>query len=226
MRVLDFASVGPERAPRASFRLWCRGHKLGPVASKQSNPDRAPTTLLGHRLMKRALLDLKSVEAARLSWHWLRGRVVLESFVPVWSIGSASATPLSGTSTAKSSTAQPVALVKAVPAAVGPGHDVTIWPGPLPGLHRAPRRWITTAPRCHRGRHRRRGDAAVMAIMAALLRRTQDPCGRILRRVHSRCAFGLMSLYADEYLATGTEPRPGSLHLTRTLRLLHHLHLW
>ena len=68
------------------------------------------------------------------------------------------------------------------------------------------------------------GMQAVMAIMAALLRRERTGDGALPRRVHRRRrAVAMMSLYVDEYLATGVEPGPGPLHPHRPVRLLRHL---
>ena len=53
-----------------------------------------------------------------------------------------------------------------------------------------------------------------MAIMAALLRRERTGVGEFLDVSIADGAFGLMSLYVDEYLATGTEPGPGHYILT------------
>ena len=66
---------------------------------------------------------------------------------------------------------------------------------------------------------------AAIAIMAALLRRERDRRGRVPRRLGRRRRASLMSLYVDEYLATGTEPGPGPRHPHRPLRLLRHLRL-
>ncbi|NIR41132.1 MAG: CoA transferase, partial [Actinobacteria bacterium] len=50
--------------------------------------------------------------------------------------------------------------------------------------------------------------------MAALLRRERTGEGGYLDVAIADGAFGLMSLYVDEYLATGTEPGPGHYILT------------
>jgi alpha-methylacyl-CoA racemase len=58
------------------------------------------------------------------------------------------------------------------------------------------------------------GMQAAMAVMAALLRRGRTGVGEHLDVSIADGAFALMSLYVDEYLATGTEPGPGHYILT------------
>ena len=55
---------------------------------------------------------------------------------------------------------------------------------------------------------------AAMAIMAALLRRERTGVGEHLDVSIADGAFAMMSLYVDEYLATGVEPGPGHYILT------------
>lgn len=58
------------------------------------------------------------------------------------------------------------------------------------------------------------GMQAAMAVMAALLRRGTTGVGEHLDVSIADGAFALMSLYVDEYLATGVEPGPGHYILT------------
>jgi alpha-methylacyl-CoA racemase len=58
------------------------------------------------------------------------------------------------------------------------------------------------------------GMQASMAIMAALLGRATSGAGSYLDVSIADGAFALMSLYVDEYLATGVEPGPGHYILT------------
>ena len=58
------------------------------------------------------------------------------------------------------------------------------------------------------------GMQAAMAIMAALLRRERTGTGEHLDVSIADGAFAMMSLYVDEYLATGVEPGPGHYILT------------
>ena len=58
------------------------------------------------------------------------------------------------------------------------------------------------------------GMHAAMAVMAALLRRQRTGRGEHLDVSVADGALGMMSLYADEHLATGAEPGPGHYILT------------
>ena len=58
------------------------------------------------------------------------------------------------------------------------------------------------------------GMQAAMSIMAALLRRANTGEGELLDVSIADGSFALMSLYVDEYLATGVEPGPGHYILT------------
>ena len=58
------------------------------------------------------------------------------------------------------------------------------------------------------------GMQAAMAVMAALLRRERTGEGEHLDVSIADGSFALMSLYVDEYLATGVEPGPGHYILT------------
>ena len=218
VRVLDFASVGP--AARASRILADYGAdvvKLGPVPSRQAAQTVPPHyAYSGHRLMKRALLDLKSVDgrAAFLSLA-VGSDVVLESFRPgvVDRLGI-------GYNDVRAVNEEIIYCSTSGFGQDGPrsgwaGHDVNYLAlsgyldcsgrrkdgsPPLPGA--------TVADVAAGGMH------AVMAIMAALLRRTRTQVGEYLDVSIADGAFGLMSLYVDEYLATGTEPGPGHYILT------------
>lgn len=58
------------------------------------------------------------------------------------------------------------------------------------------------------------GMQAAMAIMAALIQRHRSEEGAYLDVSIADGVLAMMSLYADEYLATGTEPGPGHYVLT------------
>ena len=58
------------------------------------------------------------------------------------------------------------------------------------------------------------GMQAAMAVMAALLRRESTGEGELLDVSIADGVMAMMSLYADEYLATGVEPGPGHYILT------------
>jgi alpha-methylacyl-CoA racemase len=58
------------------------------------------------------------------------------------------------------------------------------------------------------------GMQAAMSVMAALLERERTGTGQHLDVSIADGVLAMMSLYADEYLATGTEPGPGHYILT------------
>ncbi len=218
VRVLDFASVGPAaRASRILSDYGAEVIKLGPVPSRQAAQIVPPPyAYSGHRLMKRALLDLKSINgrAAFLSLV-VNSDVVLESFRPgvVDRLGI-------GYNDVRAVNEEIIYCSTSGFGQDGPrsgwaGHDVNYLAlsgyldcsgrredgsPPLPGA--------TVADIAAGGMH------AVMAIMAALLRRTRTRVGEYLDVSIADGALGLMSLYVDEYLATGTEPGPGHYILT------------
>ena len=64
---------------------------------------------------------------------------------------------------------------------------------------------------------------AVIAILAALVRRNATGEGAYLDVSVADGVLALMALQIDEYLATGEEPGPGPRHAHRSLRLLRHL---
>lgn len=218
VRVLDLSSVGPAaRASRILSDYGAEVVKVGPVPNGQATQTVPPHyAYSGHRLMKRALLDLKSVDGRAAFLSLVEGGdVVIESFRP----GTADRLGIGYDD------------VRAVNEAIiycstsgfgqnGPrrdwaGHDINYLglsgyldcsgrsgdgSPPLPGA--------TVADIAAGGMH------AVMAIMAALLRRTKTQVGEYLDVSIADGALGLMSLYVDEHLATGAEPGPGHYILT------------
>ncbi len=218
VRVLDFASVGPAaRASRILSDYGAEVIKLGPVPSRQASQIVPPHyAYSGHRLMKRALLDLKSDDGRGAFMTLVEGAdVVLESFRPgtVDRLGIGyNAVRAVNEGIIYCSTS---GFGQNGPRSDWAGHDVNYLAvsgyldcsgrradgsPPLPGA--------TVADIAAGGMH------AVMAIMAALLRRTKTRVGEYLDVSIADGAFGLMSLYVDEYLATGTEPGPGHYILT------------
>ncbi|MEZ5168461.1 MAG: CaiB/BaiF CoA-transferase family protein [Acidimicrobiales bacterium] len=191
--------------------------KLGPTpkdGAKQIVPPYYAYS--GHRLMRRALLDLKADEGRAAFLALAEGAdVVLESFRPgvVDRLGI-------GFEAVRAVNEGIVYCSTSGYGQDGPhhawaGHDVNYLAvsgfldctgrradgtPPLPGA--------TVADIAAGGMH------AVMAIMAALLRRERTGEGERLDVSIADGAFGLMSLYVDEYLATGTEPGPGHYILT------------
>jgi alpha-methylacyl-CoA racemase len=218
IRVLDFASVGPgARASRILSDYGAEVIKLGPTpkhGSKQLVPPYYAYS--GHRLMRRGLLDLKA-DAGREAYMALAkdADVVLESFRPgvVDRLGIGyEATRADNERIVYCSTS---GFGQSGPQSSWVGHDVNYLAvsgyldctgrradgsPPLPGA--------TVADIAAGGMH------AVMSIMAALFRRERTGTGELLDVSIADGAFGLMSLYVDEYLATGTEPGPGHYILT------------
>jgi alpha-methylacyl-CoA racemase len=218
IRVLDFASVGPgARASRILSDYGAEVIKLGPTP-KHGGKQLVPPyyAYSGHRLMRRGLLDLKA-DAGREAYMALAkdADVVLESFRPgvVDRLGIGyEATRAVNERIVYCSTS---GFGQSGPQSSWAGHDVNYLAvsgyldctgrradgsPPLPGA--------TVADIAAGGMH------AVMSIMAALLRRERTGTGELLDVSIADGAFGLMSLYVDEYLATGTEPGPGHYILT------------
>ena len=218
VRVLDFASVGPAaRASRILSDYGAEVIKLGTVPSRQAAQIVPPHyAYSGHRLMKRALLDLKSDDGRAAFMALVEGAdVVLESFRP----GTVDRLGI-GYDDVRAVNEGIIYCSTSGFGQNGPrrdwaGHDVNYLglsgyldcsgrradgSPPLPGT--------TVADIAAGGMH------AVMAIMAGLLRRAKTRVGEYLDVSIADGAFGLMSLYADEFLATGTEPGPGHYILT------------
>lgn len=218
IRVLDFASVGPgARASRMLSDYGAEVVKLG-ATPKHGGVQITPPyyAYSGHRLMKRALLDLKADDGRDAFMALARDAdVVLESFRPgvVDRLGI-------GYEAVKAVNPRIVycstsGFGQSGPQSTWAGHDINYLAvsgyldctgrradgsPPLPGA--------TVADIAAGGMH------AVMAIMAGLLRRERTGEGEYLDVSIADGAFGLMSLYVDEYLATGTEPGPGHYILT------------
>ena len=218
VRVLDLASVGPgARASRILSDYGAEVIKIGPTPKDDAVQITPPYyAYSGHRLMSRALLDLKH-DAGRQAFLDLarHSDVVLESFRP-------GVVDRLGIGFADLQAVNDAIIVCSVSGfgQTGPrrhwaGHDVNYLAvagyldctgrrgdgsPPLPGA---------TVADIAAG-----GMQAVMAVMAALLRRAKTGKGKFLDVSIADGALGLMSLYVDEYLATGTEPGPGHYILT------------
>ncbi len=218
VRVLDLSSVGPAaRASRILSDYGAEVIKVGPTP-KDGQVQMVPPfyAYSGHRLMKRALLDLKS-DAGREAFLRLAATadVVIESFRP----GVMDRLGI-GYQDLRSANERIIVCSTSGFGQSGPrsawaGHDINYLAlsgyldctgrradgsPPLPGA--------TVADIAAGGMH------AVMAMMAALLRREHTGEGEYLDVSIADGAFGLMSLYVDEFLATGTEPGPGHYILT------------
>lgn len=220
VRVLDLSSVGP--AARAARMLSDYGAEVVKIAAMPSRSGQtfqitAPSYAYGgQRLMKRLPLNLKSAEGRAVLLDLARtADVVLESFRPGVAdrlgIGyddiaavneriiycSTSGWGQTGPSRDHAGHDLNYLAVSGYLACSTPREDGR---PPLPGA--------TVADIAAGGMH------AVMAIMAGLLRRERTGTGQYLDVAIADGTFGLMSLYVDEYLATGVEPGPGHYVLT------------
>ena len=218
VRVLDFASVGPgARASRILSDYGAEVVKVGPVPKDSATQSVPPFyAYSGHRLMKRALLDLKA-DSGRDAFLTLAesADVVLESFRPgvIDRLGI-------GYEDLRAVNERIVVCSTSGWGQHGPsrdiaGHDLNylavsgyLHCSTPRGDGRPPLPGATVADIAAGGMH------AVMAIMAALLRRERTGVGEYLDVAIADGTFGLMSLYVDEFLATGTEPGPGHYILT------------
>ena len=218
IRVLDLSSVGP--AARASRWLADYGAdviKVGPVPAREGVQLVPPFyAYSGHRHMRRLLIDLKA-PAGRDAFLRVAGRsdVVIESFRPgvvdrlgigvddVWAVNRAviycSITGYGQTG----------------PDAQRAGHDLNYLAATgllqcsTPGADgRPPIPGATVADSAGGGMQ------AVMAILAALVKRATTGEGSYLDVSVADGVLALMALVVDEYLATGVVPGPGHGVLT------------
>ena len=218
VRVLDLASVGPAaRATRLLADYGADVVKLGPVPRRAGVATVPPAyAYSGHRGMRRALVDLKSDGGRDAFLDLARSAdVVVESFRPgvVDRLGV-------GYEAVRAVNEGVVYCSTSGYGQTGPrsqwaGHDLNYLA--VSGyLHCSGRRadgtpalpGATVADIAAGGMH------AALAVMAALLRRGRTGRGEHLDVSVADGALGMMSLYADEHLATGAEPGPGHYILT------------
>jgi alpha-methylacyl-CoA racemase len=216
--VLDFATVGP--AARCSRILADYGAEVVKIGAppRRSGVQIEPAfhAYAGHRGMKRVRLDLKA-PAGRDAFLRLAAKadVVIESFRPgvVARLGiDYEAVRASNPGIVYCSTS---GYGQEGPYAAHAGHDLNYLAlagflactqpradggPPIPGA--------TLADSAGGGMH------AALAILAALLRRGRTGEGEHLDVSVAEGVLQLMSLHVDEYLATGSEPGPGSGLLT------------
>lgn len=218
VRVLDLASVGPAaRATRLLADYGADVVKVGPVPRRAGVATVPPAyAYSGHRGMRRVLLDLKSDGGREAFLDLARSAdVVVESFRPgvVDRLGI-------GYQAVRAVNERIVYCSTSGYGQTGPrrdwashdlnylavsgflhcsGRDADGVPA-LPGA--------TVADIAAGGMH------AALAVTAALLRRERTGRGEHLDVSVADGALGMMSLYADEHLATGTEPGPGHYILT------------
>ena len=218
VRVLDLASVGPAaRATRLLADYGADVVKLGPVPRRAGVATVPPSyAYSGDRGMRRALLDLKSDSGRDAFLDLASGAdVVVESFRPgvVDRLGI-------GYGAVQAVNEGIVYCSTSGYGQTGPrrdwaGHDLNYLA--VSGfLHCSGRDadGVPTLPGATVADIAAGGMHAAMSIMAALLRRERTGLGEHLDVSVADGALGMMSLYADEHLATGTEPGPGHYILT------------
>lgn len=216
--VLDLATVGPAaRATRLLADYGADVVKVGPVPSRSGVATVPPPyAYSGHRGMRRALFDLKSDDGRQAFLALARwADVIVESFRPgvVDRLGI-------GYETVRAVNQRVIYCSTSGFGQTGPrrqwaGHDLNYLAvsgylhcsgrdaAGIPALPGA-----TVADIAAGGMH------AAMAVMAALLRRERTGHGEHLDVSVADGALGMMSLYADEHLATDAEPGPGHYILT------------
>ena len=218
IRVLDLASVGPgARASRTLADYGAEVIKIGAVPRAGAVQIVPPYyAYSGNRNMKRALFDLKA-DAGREAFLGLADTadVIIESFRPglVARLGI-------GYEDVNQRNPRIVYCSTSGFGQTGPrsqwaGHDIN---------YLATSGFLDCTGRQADGRPALPGATvadiaaggmqASMAILAALLGRATSGVGSYLDVSIADGAFALMSLYVDEYLATGVEPGPGHYILT------------
>ena len=216
--MIDLAPVGPAaRATRLLADYGADVIKVGPVPRHAGVVVVPPAyAYSGYRGMRRALFDLKSDEGRDAFLALTRhADVVVESFRP----GVADRLGV-GYEAVRAVNERVVYCSTSGYGQTGPrrhwaGHDLNYLAvsgyvhcsgrdaDGIPALPGA-----TVADIAAGGMH------AAMAMLAALVRRDRTGGGEYLDVSVADGAIGMMSLYADEHLATGAEPGPGHYILT------------
>lgn len=216
--MIDLAPVGPAaRATRLLADYGADVIKVGPVPRHAAVAVVPPAyAYSGYRGMRRALFDLKSDEGRDAFLILTRDAdVVVESFRP----GVADRLGI-GYEAVRALNERVVYCSTSGYGQTGPrrhwaGHDLNYLSvsgyvhcsgrdaDGIPALPGA-----TVADIAAGGMH------AAMAMLAALVRRERTGGGEYLDVSVADGAIGMMSLYADEHLATGAEPGPGHYILT------------
>lgn len=218
VRVLDLASVGPgARASRILADYGASVTKVGAVPRAGAVQITPPYyAYSGNRGMTRALFDLKSDDGRGAFLTLADGAdVIIESFRPgvvdKLGVGFAAVNDRNPRIVYCSTSG----FGQSGPRSRWAGHDVN---------YLATSGFLDCSGRRVDGRPALPGATvadiaaggmqAAMSVMAALLRRERTGVGEHLDVSIADGAFALMSLYADEYLATGVEPGPGHYILT------------
>lgn len=218
VRVLDLASVGPgARASRILADYGASVTKVGAVPRAGAVQITPPYyAYSGNRGMTRALFDLKSDDGRGAFLTLADGAdVIIESFRPgvvdKLGVGFAAVNDRNPRIVYCSTSG----FGQSGPRSRWAGHDVN---------YLATSGFLDCSGRRADGRPALPGATvadiaaggmqAAMSVMAALLRRERTGVGEHLDVSIADGVFALMSLYADEYLATGVEPGPGHYILT------------
>jgi len=218
VRVLDLATVGPgARASRILADYGADVVKVGAVPRAGAVQIAPPHyAYSGDRGMRRARFDLKA-DPGREAFLRLteRADVVIESFRPgvAGKLGIGyEAVDARNPRVVYCSTS---GYGQTGPRAAWAGHDVN-YLGAGGFLHCSGRRadGRPALPGATVADIAAGGMQAAMAVMAALLRREHTGRGEHLDVSIADGVLAMMSLYADEYLATGVEPGPGHYILT------------
>lgn len=218
IRVLDLASVGPgARASRTLADYGAHVIKVGAVPRAGGVQIVPPYyAYSGNRGMQRALFDLKSAAGLEAFLALAdTADVIIESFRPgvVDRLGIGhDAVSARNPRIVYCSTS---GFGQSGPRSAWAGHDLN-YLGVAGFLDCSGRRadGRPALPGATVADIAAGGMQAAMAVMAALLRRERTGTGELLDVSIADGSFGLMSLYVDEYLATGTEPGPGHYILT------------
>ena len=216
--VLDLSSVGP--AARASRMLADYGAdviKVGPTRARRGLQIEPPFFSYGAgRGMRRVRVDLKAPEGlAAFQRLAEQADVVIESFRPGVAERIGIGYPMLRERNPRIIYCSTSGYGQSGPYATWAGHDLNYLA--LGGfLHCSGRREDggPTLPGATVADSAAGGMQAVIAILAALLRRTESGEGSYLDVSVADGVLSLMSLHIDEYLATGQEPGPGSGILT------------
>lgn len=218
IRVLDLASVGPgARASRTLADYGAQVVKVGAVPRAGAVQIVPPYyAYSGNRGMQRALFDLKS-DGGRDAFLALaeRSDVIIESFRPgvVDRLGIGfEAVSARNPGIVYCSTS---GFGQTGPRSGWAGHDINYLG--LAGFLDCTGRQADGRPALPGATVAdiaAGGMQAAMAVMAALLRRERTGTGELLDVSIADGSFALMSLFVDEYLATGVEPGPGHYILT------------
>jgi alpha-methylacyl-CoA racemase len=216
--VLDLASVGPAaRTSRWLADYGARVVKVGPPP-KQSGVQIVPPfyAYSGHRGMERVLLDLKAT-SGRDAFLRLAARadVVIESFRPGvvdrLGIGDAAVREVNPSIVYCSTSG----YGQHGPRSQWAGHDLNyLATGGYLDCSGRNAEGGPALPGATIGDAAGGGMQAVIAILAALVRRLATGEGASLDVSVADGVVALMSLYIDEYLATGEVPGPGHSILT------------